>query len=723
MKKLLSSLRFRLLLLVLLAMVPALALTYYTGVELRRHEAAQVQDEARRFIQFVAAHQERHLEKGKQLLLTLDKFYSTSAPKAGSCNQFLKALQEQNPIFATIAILDPNGEIICCSQIRQHIVNAADRPWFKQAVAGRTFALGNYEIGPVSGKPVVVLAYPRFEPDEKLRNVFLVSLNLDWINHLLNQIKLPPMAELTILDRHGTVLARHPDPGKLVGKTIANDPLVQDILMQKEGITEAPVLVDIKGLYAFTPITQSPEIGAVVMLGTPSKVAFAGVDRIMALNLSGLLTVGLLALLAAWYGGHVFIWRKVKSLTAMARQLARGDLSARSQLPNTGELGQLASAFDRMAQTIEAREIERRQAEEALRVSEAQHHNRAEELEALMDAVPAAVLIAHDPECQRITGNCAAYELLRSSYGANLSQTAPDAGRLTHFKILHNGMVIPPQEIPLHVAAARGIVGKNYEFDTLFDDGTIRHGLGNVNPLWDEQGKTRGAIGAFIDVTERKEAEEKIKASLEEKEILLREIHHRTRNNMQVICSLLSLQTAHIQDERLLPIFHETKNRIRAMTLVHEKIYMSPSLVTLDLADYIKDLVGYLLEDYQVDGRKIAMHLNLESFSASLETAIPLGLILNEFITNALQHAFPGEQVGEIGISLHKCADGELELTIVDNGIGLPPEIDFKNAGSLGFKLVNALANNQLQGKLLLHLNQGTKFHLKFPEPYYPPRI
>ena len=221
-------------------------------------------------------------------------------------------------------------------------------------------------------------------------------------------------------------------------------------------------------------------------------------------------------------------------------------------------------------------------------------------------------------------------------------------------------------------------------------------------------------IGASIGVAlARKQAEEQIKASLQEKEVLLKEIHHRVKNNMQIITSLLNLQGGYIEDEKYSEMFRECQNRIRSMAIVHEKLYQSENLANIDFAEYIRSLASTLFQTYEAYG-KIALKMNVEDISLSIDSAIPCGLILNELVSNSLKHAFPEGKEGEIKITLRSADENEIELIVSDNGVGIPEDVDIRNTESLGLQLVTTLAENQLDGEMQLNRTEGTEFRIKF---------
>ena len=220
---------------------------------------------------------------------------------------------------------------------------------------------------------------------------------------------------------------------------------------------------------------------------------------------------------------------------------------------------------------------------------------------------------------------------------------------------------------------------------------------------------------------ERKRAEEQIKASLREKEVLLQEIHHRVKNNLQVVSSMLYLQSKNIKDKETLEMFQESEKRVRSMALVHERLYQSQDLARIDLAEYIQSLTNYLFRSYGADSNVITLKINADDILLDIDTAIPCGLIINELVSNSLKHAFSGGREGEICIELRADDDGRSTLIVSDNGVGFPEDLDFRNTESLGLQLVNMLTR-QLEGTIELDRSDGTAVKITFTEPRFKER-
>lgn len=219
------------------------------------------------------------------------------------------------------------------------------------------------------------------------------------------------------------------------------------------------------------------------------------------------------------------------------------------------------------------------------------------------------------------------------------------------------------------------------------------------------------------DITERKKMEDELRISLEEKEMLLREIHHRVKNNLMIISSLLNLQSRYIKDKQVLDVFKDSQNRARSMALIHDRLYQSSHLKRIDIGDYIQTLAGDLFRTYATDPTRIKLNFDIEEVMVDINTMIPLGLIVNELLSNSLKHAFPEEREGHIDIGFHS-QDHSYQLIVSDNGVGFPEDINYQDTKSLGLRLVNILTD-QIDGTIKLKREHGTNFIIEFKEKQY----
>jgi two-component system, sensor histidine kinase PdtaS len=215
------------------------------------------------------------------------------------------------------------------------------------------------------------------------------------------------------------------------------------------------------------------------------------------------------------------------------------------------------------------------------------------------------------------------------------------------------------------------------------------------------------------DVTARREAEARIEQSLREKEALLQEIHHRVKNNLQVVSSLLGLQSRQVNDEEIRRAFRESQNRVHSMSLIHERLYQSKDLAEIDCQEYADQLVGHLFRSYGVSLSRVQLSMDLGGERMPMALAVPVGLILNELLSNCLKHAFPQGKGGQITVRLVRSEGARLALTVADNGVGLPKNVNLWNARSLGLRLVRILSE-QMGAELKMSSEQGTCTELVF---------
>jgi two-component sensor histidine kinase len=228
-------------------------------------------------------------------------------------------------------------------------------------------------------------------------------------------------------------------------------------------------------------------------------------------------------------------------------------------------------------------------------------------------------------------------------------------------------------------------------------------------------------LGVSNDITARKFAEEHLKKSLKEKEILLKEIHHRVKNNLQIIVSLLKLQSKYIFDKRDLEIFNKSRSRVETMSLIHEKLYRTDDLTNINMSNYLRDLTGHLLQAYKITLDEVNLSICADDVHLGIDTAIPCGLIINELVSNSLKHAFSEGQKGNISIDLRREKD-KILLNVSDDGVGMPKDFDLKKSETFGLQLVTTLAK-QLDGSFSIESKKGTKFLFKFGELKYRERI
>ncbi len=339
-----------------------------------------------------------------------------------------------------------------------------------------------------------------------------------------------------------------------------------------------------------------------------------------------------------------------------------------------------------------------KQSEEALQTSEKQYRNLVEK------SLQGLVIIRGEPY-RLVFANSAIADILGYTVDEMLSIPPEEIRKIVHpedrdrfFQMIRD--LITGKPISLH-----------NEIRTSRKNGSICWGVVYGSRI-DYQGEPAVQI-AFMDITDRKRYENQIQASLKEKEVMLQEIHHRVKNNLQIISSLLYLQSEHLRDQDVLDILKESQNRVKSMALVHERLYQSKDLARIDIRDYIRNLAAYLFRSFGVNPAIISLSVHVEDIYLSIDQAIPCGLIINELASNSLKHGFPDGRTGEIRVELIHGQGNSLILTVSDNGVSLPEDVDYRNTETMGLHLVNTLIR-QLDGTIDLDRSQGTSFTITF---------
>ena len=464
----------------------------------------------------------------------------------------------------------------------------------------------------------------------------------------------------------------------------------------------------------------------VVIIELPQSEAFSVSRRALAVLIGGMAIFGLLIMGVSNYYLRQMIIHPLENLRAGAERIGQGDLSYTLKITQLDEVGEVATTFNRMAQRLRDREealrhaydeMEMRVQERTAALAEANQDLRAEigvrtrTEDALRDSIARIRLIADnlpaliayvdaDQYYRFVNKRFEEWYVTNDMVGKDLRTVAGETGYET---------------IQAYVKAALTGVETVFEYSRRYPDGQLRYVQISYIPHFAPDRQVLGFFTLVQDLTAFKTAEEQVKASLEEKVVLLKEIHHRVKNNLQVISSLLYLQSEKVRDQQLREILKDSQNRVKSMALIHEKLYQAKDLARVDLGEYIRNLASYLLRAHSTQKADVRLYIHAEDIFLGIDTAMPCGLIINELVSNALKHAFPNGKSGEIHIDLNIEQNNLFCLNVWDNGIGFPTEIDFQNTPSLGLQLVNTLVH-QLDGAIELHRNGRTQFTIYFAE-------
>jgi two-component system cell cycle sensor histidine kinase/response regulator CckA len=503
----LGGLRTRLTLLVLAGVAPAFLLILWLGRVERQQAIAEAHRDALRLVQIATAQQEQMLAGTQQFLRVLAMLpqvqaaadlAARAARQREACNRFLGELNEQIPLYVNLGVTDAEGNNTCSAIPLPGPVTSADRSWFQEAKRLRRFSIGDYQIGRISGKAVVVGVYPLLAENGEFRGVVFAALDLRWFNELAAEALLPAGSAVAVVDREGRILARAPVLPGAVGKKMQDAPLIRALLArQGEGTAEAQGLDGVSRLYAFAPLRATPDSpGVHVAIGIPAEVAFASANRMVRRNLTILALLTALALAAAWLGGESFILRPLWRLQETARRLGSGDLAARASLASgPPELLELASAMDGMAASLEESAAANARAQETLRHREATFR--------LLFASNPHPMWVYDLDTLRfLEVNAAAI----ATYGYTREE----------FLGMSIADIRPPEDVPLlarNISRPRADLEHSGEWRHRLKDGRVI--VAEITSLRLEFEGRPAALVVAQDVTERKRAERALRLSEE----------------------------------------------------------------------------------------------------------------------------------------------------------------------------------------------------------------
>ena len=721
------GLRFRLLLPVLLACGPLVALTLHAASRERRRAVAAWGERAQRMTRLAGREEAELLGQARQLLLAVSESSLGRLGSQGTCWKPLEEVLASYPSYANLGVADTNGAVLASAVPLAEPGNQADRKLFGRVLATRAFAIGDYPVDSTKGKPVVTFGCPAFDGSDHVRAVVFASLELDWLGGAKSELpaQVPKGATWTEIDHHGTILVRYPPSGLSGGQPFPDRALVKTILGQRNGVVEAPDSAGFPAFCAFAWRDSQLVPGRVAtMLSIPQHVLFAGANRALRRNLMWLGTAVSLALALGWVGSSFLVMHPVKALVRASAGLASGDLSARTGLRHgKDELGRLTRTFDQMAQALEQRELERRLAEERLQTRD--HIFRE------LPVLSAAVCVCGQSGVVELY-NRTAVEL----WGGEPPADHGSRRFCGSYQLFHpDGTPMPHSESPTAEVLHTGLPVRNRELVIGRPDGTRVPVLTNVVPLRDADGLVVGAVNCFQDITERKQAEEKLHESNDRLQLMSRRLvqsqeterRHIARELHDEVGQTLTVAEMNLQAVLQTPHAALLTRRVQESMQAVERVLEQVRDLSLSLRPSLLDDLGlepalrwYTSRQASLAG--LQAEFRADALESRLDPAIETACfrVAQEALTNVVRHA----QARAVVVEMRK-QDGRLHLFVRDDGVGFDVAARREKAamgaslGLLSMEERATLAEGGLECKSTL--GQGTEVHAWFPLKWRTP--
>jgi PAS domain S-box-containing protein len=689
----------------IITIVPIIILTYYNDSVLTQNEELQLKGKIHdaSFMVNQAYKEKMMIDQTQAIVLSHDpgmvsmiKSVNRTGVKAIVDSYFHNA-----PANYIVTVIDGNGTVLARSATKQNgdmttntrlmmalqgngssvtdilpeQVIIANKLWDQVNATGMTEGLALINTEPIRDENKSIIGAVSIS--EVLNN------NFELVNIITNQTK----AYCTIFQNDTRIATTLTDSeGKPIVGTKALPEILKSVLSEQQTIEGMYKINNITLFTHYEPIVNDrQEVVGMLFVGYDAGLGYTQLDQ---MRQQAVIT-GIVASIVFVIIGYLLvrtITRPIKQIASIANNIAAGNLDTAVETEASGgEIGELSTSIRQMVGYMVS-DIKQR-----INYNEAVLKGISDPM--LVVDTESRITFFNEP-ASALTGFASAEAIGRQV--AEVTKAGDTGGILESIR--------------------KGEAVRGFEDTIVTNDGRTAIVRGSSAPLKDADGKAIGTILLLHDITREREADERIKASLKEKEVLLKEIHHRVKNNLQIISSLLNLQSTYIRDQQALGMFKESQNRVRSMALIHEKLYQSKDIARIDFAEYIRNLSGNLIRSYGSSPAMVKLAIDADQISLGVDTAIPCGLIINELVTNSLKYAFPDGRIGEVRVSLKReNDDGLYRLVVADNGVGLPESIEPRKTTSLGLQLVTTLVD-QLNGTIEVKRENGTEFIIRFSE-------
>ena len=600
-----------------------------------------------------------------------------------------------------IRILDKNGTVVAS---RRTDVGSDDNTSDVFRIENEEIHAKDLRTSVFTGDDVVSVATPILV-DGEFAGVVIVDFDARKIFEIAtDRTGLGETGEIYILNEYGYMIT----PSRFINGTLPKQDVDPEHFVATGNYEpEAALYNNYRGVDVLGACAPIPAMNWCLVAEVEEEEAFAPVGRLTTTLfsvLAGLLFVG--TVICVMVSGT--ITKPIVKLQHGTEEIMKGNLDYKVGTGTGDEVGELSRAFDIMTANLKesgrALEAYSRGLEKKVDERTARLDGLLEEQRALLSTIPAFVYFK-DRDGNYVAANNAFADLVGISVDEIAGKTDYD--------------FFPEERAVSYIAYDQEVMesgepGYDIEELTTGADGKLMWFSSSKTPFFDSGGTVIGMVGMTIDITERKKAEDHVKASLAEKVVLLREIHHRVKNNLQVVSSLLNMQARGARNKDTIDILTESKNRINAMALIHAQLYESSNLSEINMKGFVNKLLVQLLQTYPVRDTQVTKAVSIADYPVPISMAVPVGLIVNELLSNALKHAFVGRKEGKIEVRLTASEEGKINLTVSDDGVGLPPGFDIDKTGTLGLRLIKILTEDQLQGTVEIISKEGTTFNIEF---------